>query len=275
MWGRSLPTRSRRYGNARGGAGAPAGPKVPANVTDGARRSRTVGGPFPTNAVPLGTFASCREKAPEVTLRCVLSDEGLEVLTEEESLRLLGTGELGRVGVTVGALPAIFPVNYRVVGEAIVFRTAPGTKLSAAADGAVVAFETDHYDTVDRTGWSVLVVGRSEVVHDLDMAFKVLDAGLEPFAPGVRTAIVRIAPEFVSGRRIVREPDAVHVAGPTSPSALAALQGRRVSVARADRSCIDGAVLQAVTTSALWLYFDGMEVSVPMRDVLDVWEAGP
>lgn len=41
-----------------------------------------------------------------------------------------------------------------------------------------------------------------------------------------------------------------------------------------DRSCIDGAVLQAMTTSALWLYVDGTEVSVPMRDVVDVWEVG-
>lgn len=211
---------------------------------------------------------------PPGDARSVLHDEGLEVLHEEECLHLLATGEIGRVGVTVGALPAIFPVNYRVVDGAVVFRTSPGTKLSAAADGAVVAFETDHYDVADRSGWSVLAVGRSEVVHDLDVAFKVLDAGLEPFATGVRTAIVRIHPEFVSGRRVLREP-AVGDEDRTSAAALAALQGRRVSVARADRTCIDGAVLQAVTTTALWLYFDGTEVSVPMRDVLDVWEAGP
>ena len=224
--------------------------------------------------VPLGTFASCDAEPWAATLLQVLTDEGLEILTEEEALALLASGEIGRVGVTVGALPAIFPVNYRVVDGAVVFRTAPGTKLSAAADGAVVAFETDHYDVADRTGWSVLAVGRSEVVHDLDVAFKVLDAGLEPFATGVRTAIVRIYPEFVSGRRVVKAPT-VHGDAPRSLAGLAALQGRRVSVARADRSCIDGAVLEAVTSSALWLYYDGMEVSVPIGDVLDVWEPGP
>ena len=204
----------------------------------------------------------------------MLADEGLEILSEDECLDLLAGGEIGRVGVTVGALPAIFPVNYRVVDGAVVFRTSEGTKLAAAADGAVVAFETDHYDLAERSGWSVLAVGRSEVVHDLDVAFKVLDAGLEPFAAGVRTEIVRIRPELVSGRRILRN-GAAGAADRTSDAALVALQGRRVNVARADRSCIDGAVLQAVTTGALWLYVDGMEVSVPMGDVLDVWEARP
>jgi nitroimidazol reductase NimA-like FMN-containing flavoprotein (pyridoxamine 5'-phosphate oxidase superfamily) len=133
----------------------------------------------------------------------VLIDEGLELLTEEEALELLATAEVGRVGVTIAALPAIFPVNFRLVDGAILFRTGPGTKMSAATDGAVVAFEADDYEAGERTGWSVLVVGRSEVIHDLDVTFKVLDSGLEPYADGTRTAIVRITPTFVSGRRIV------------------------------------------------------------------------
>lgn len=131
-------------------------------------------------------------------------DEGLELLTEEDARALLALGEIGRVGITMGALPAIFPVNYRMVDGAIVFRTAPGSKMSAAADGAVVAFEVDDYQLADRTGWSVLAVGPSEIVHDVVMAAKVLEAGLEPMADGKRTTIVRITPTFVSGRRLVQ-----------------------------------------------------------------------
>lgn len=136
----------------------------------------------------------------------MLVDEGLELLTEEEALALLATGEIGRVGITVGAMPAIFPVNYRMIDGAIVFRTAPGSKLAAATSGAVVAFEVDDYQLEERSGWSVLVVGRSEVVHDLAMAFKASGVKLEPLAEGKRTSIVRITPEFISGRRIVHEP---------------------------------------------------------------------
>jgi uncharacterized protein len=133
----------------------------------------------------------------------VLIDEGLELLDEPEEMRLLALSEVGRVGVTIGAMPAIFPVNYRLVDGCVVFRSSPGSKLSAAASRAVVAFEVDDYNAADRSGWSVLVVGPSEVVHDLDVTFKTLEAGLEPYVDGPRGAIVRIVPVFVSGRRIV------------------------------------------------------------------------
>lgn len=135
----------------------------------------------------------------------MLIDEGLELLTEDQAWDLLRRAQVGRVGISIGALPAIFPVNYRVVDGAIVFRTAEGSKLAAATEGAVVAFEVDDYRIDERSGWSVLAVGRSTVVHDLDTTFAVLAAGLEPLADGRRGAIVRIEPTFLSGRRIVHE----------------------------------------------------------------------
>jgi hypothetical protein len=87
-----------------------------------------------------------------------------------------------------------------------VFRTAPGSKLSAAASGAVVAFEVDDYELSDRSGWSVLVVGTAEVVDDAVVAEQLRRAGLEPLADGERDAVVRIAPTFTSGRRLVHGP---------------------------------------------------------------------
>jgi nitroimidazol reductase NimA-like FMN-containing flavoprotein (pyridoxamine 5'-phosphate oxidase superfamily) len=138
-------------------------------------------------------------------------EQGLELLTEEQARQLLAAGEVGRVGITIGALPAIFPVNYRLIDGAIVFRTGPGSKLSAAATGAVVAFEVDDYQLTDRSGWSVLAVGRAEVVDDPDLAARVADAQPQPFVDGPRAAIVRIEPTFLSGRRLV------HWIEPTGP----------------------------------------------------------
>ena len=132
--------------------------------------------------------------------------EGLELLQEADAYRLLAQGEVGRIGITIGALPAIFRVNYRLVDGCIVFRSSPGSKLSAASSGSVVAFEVDDYHAADRSGWSVLVVGPSEVMHDLDMSYELLEARLEPYVDGPRGAIVRIEPTFVSGRRIVHVP---------------------------------------------------------------------
>ena len=130
---------------------------------------------------------------------------GLEVLDRDECLRLLAEASLGRVGFTSGALPTVLPVSFRLDGDRVLVRARRGSRLGRALRDAVVAFEVDDYDRVDRSGWSVLVVGRSEVVHDLDVTRKVLAADLEPYADGTRTSIVRIRPVFVSGRRIVRE----------------------------------------------------------------------
>jgi nitroimidazol reductase NimA-like FMN-containing flavoprotein (pyridoxamine 5'-phosphate oxidase superfamily) len=135
----------------------------------------------------------------------MLIDEGLGLLTEEEALELLASAEVGRVGVTIGALPAIFPVNYRLIDGAVVFRTGVGSKLRAASSGNVVAFEADDHDPVDRTGWSVLLIGQAEVVHDPELEERLQDVHLEPFAGGDRSALVRVEPTFVSGRRIVTE----------------------------------------------------------------------
>ena len=120
-------------------------------------------------------------------------------------MQLLASAEVGRVGLTIAALPAIFPVNFRVIDGTIVFRSAPGSKLRAAAHGAIVAFEADEHDRDTQTGWSVLVVGPSEVVHDLEVSADATYAGLVPYADGPRPTLVRVTPTFVSGRRIVHD----------------------------------------------------------------------
>ena len=74
-------------------------------------------------------------------------------------MELLSPAWFGRVGVSVHALPAILPVVIAVVGERIVFRTIPGTKLAHAATGSILAVEADGYDRETGEGWSVLVRG--------------------------------------------------------------------------------------------------------------------
>jgi uncharacterized protein len=136
----------------------------------------------------------------------MLIDEGLEILDEDECLRLLPTVPLGRVALSIGALPCIFPVNFAFIDGVIVFRTGSGTKLRAALDHAVVAFEVDAVDPIYHNGWSVQVVGVAEEFADgeTDWTRRIPVA---PWAPGPRTHFVRIHPEFVSGRRIARDDD--------------------------------------------------------------------
>ena len=142
----------------------------------------------------------------------MLIDEGLELLDESEALRSLAAGEIGRVGVTIGALPAIFPVNYRLIDGCIIFRIVAGLETSAAARGAVVAFEVDDYNVSDRSGWSVMVVGIFGDRPRSGCHVQDTRGGVGAVRRRTRGAIVRIVPTFVSGRRIV------HLAtGPVGP----------------------------------------------------------
>ena len=109
------------------------------------------------------------------------------------------------MGVTIAALPAIFPVNYGLLGDDIVFLTGEGTKLRAAVDHAVVAFEVDEFDLVTRRGWSVLAVGIATEVSDAAELASGRRMRLQPMARGDRSHFVRIRPEFLSGRRLFLE----------------------------------------------------------------------
>lgn len=145
-----------------------------------------------------------RAPAPASTIhRMALDRNGLEILSREECLRLLATVPVGRVAVSVGALPAILPVNFVVLDGDVVFRTAPGSKLDAAVRNAVVAFEADAVDAVYHTGWSVLVVGVAEEVTDPESLRAVDALPLEPWAlDGLADHVVRIRTQTISGRRL-------------------------------------------------------------------------
>jgi nitroimidazol reductase NimA-like FMN-containing flavoprotein (pyridoxamine 5'-phosphate oxidase superfamily) len=128
---------------------------------------------------------------------------GFVALGDEECLELLGQESFGRVGVTLGSIPVVLPVNYHFADGAIHFRTGEGTKLKAAAQNTVVAFQVDHIDPIYHAGWSVLAVGAARLLDDSTDASWASHLPLRAWAPGVRDHFVRIVPEFISGRRIL------------------------------------------------------------------------
>jgi uncharacterized protein len=133
---------------------------------------------------------------------------GLEELDATECLLLLGRHTVGRLAVVQDGRPAVFPVSYRRDGGTIVFRSDDGTKLAAIARSGEVAFEIDQLDPRSRSGWSVAVTGRAtEITDPLELA-AVERLRIEPWAPGAKARYVRIAPDTIGGRRIVRSPAA-------------------------------------------------------------------
>jgi hypothetical protein len=127
---------------------------------------------------------------------------GLEVLDEDECFELMATMEVGRLAVVSGGVPLIFPVNYAVVDNTVVIRTAPGTKLTAAGRNQVT-IEADEIDPATHTGWSVVVRGRAEEITDFEPAEvrELRNIALNPWA-GDKPVWMRIVPLVVTGRRL-------------------------------------------------------------------------
>jgi nitroimidazol reductase NimA-like FMN-containing flavoprotein (pyridoxamine 5'-phosphate oxidase superfamily) len=127
---------------------------------------------------------------------------GLEEISPERCRELLRLERVGRVGVTLQALPAIFPVNYLLRDQGIVIRTIAGTKLNIAMRRAVVAFEVDRHDPQGRWGWSVLVRGVAGTVEDAEELARLDATGLRTWAhvPGTELHWMRIETSVISGR---------------------------------------------------------------------------
>ncbi|WP_171113529.1 MULTISPECIES: DUF1918 domain-containing protein [Streptomyces] len=127
----------------------------------------------------------------------------LRDLSPEECRTLLSTHGVGRIAVsTSDGRPAVVPVNYDVVEDAIVFRTAPDS-VPAAAVGTEVAFEVDHVDEAMSQGWSVLAVGPANVVTEPDAVRGLAQrAHTGPWPGGAREMWVSIRPTRLTGRRI-------------------------------------------------------------------------
>ena len=131
-----------------------------------------------------------------------LDGNGLEIIDSSECLRLLCTQTLGRIALSTGALPVVFPVNFAVIDEHIVIRTAHGTRLARAARDAVVAFEVDQIDVSTGTGWSVMVQGFAREVEDRPDLALARSAPLARWLDPTESMHVEISIDVISGRRV-------------------------------------------------------------------------
>lgn len=131
------------------------------------------------------------EMPPEVTTE----------LDDAECWRLLEGAEVGRLAVDIAGHPDIFPVNFVVDDGAIVFRTAPGTKLAGAVLSGYVAFEIDGWEPDQRVAWSVVAKGTAREITGMQERFDAEDLPLFEWIASPKPNFVRIDPTSVTGRR--------------------------------------------------------------------------
>lgn len=139
-------------------------------------------------------------------------NDGYRELPRQECLRLMAEVPLGRIVYTRRALPAVLPVTFSLDADgAVLLRTAAGSDLVRAMEGAVVAFEVDDVDAARQSGWSVVVTGAATVVTDPVEHQRLSRTGPVSWGPAPQEVFIRIAPELITGRELVgcRTPYAV------------------------------------------------------------------
>jgi len=123
-------------------------------------------------------------------------------LTSAECRRLIAPGGIGRIALGTLSGPVVVPVNFAVLADTVVVRTAEGTVIDGHANEQV-ALEVDHIDEALCQGWSVLVRGSAHrVAHPAELRHLQEDAMVWPWAGGEREVYVRIVPRQITGRRI-------------------------------------------------------------------------
>ncbi|MFM9917948.1 pyridoxamine 5'-phosphate oxidase family protein [Lacisediminihabitans sp. H27-G8] len=132
-------------------------------------------------------------------------DDAVQLLTDAECWHLLDGASFGRLAVSVGNQPEIFPVNFLADGHTVLFRTAEGTKLLELTINSLVAFESDYYSDTD--AWSVVIKGRARAIESQSEIFAADQLPLAPWIPTLKYVYVRIQPTEVTGRRFARGPE--------------------------------------------------------------------
>jgi nitroimidazol reductase NimA-like FMN-containing flavoprotein (pyridoxamine 5'-phosphate oxidase superfamily) len=115
-----------------------------------------------------------------------------ENIPANECWELLQSEHLGRVALSVAALPAMVPVAYSVEGaESTISLDALQAMPTTAVDEAVIAFEVDTLDPQTHHGWIVHIVGTGRV-----------SAPTKDGRDGDVRRVVNLVPAIITGQRL-------------------------------------------------------------------------
>ena len=131
-------------------------------------------------------------------------DTPWEQIPDWRCWELLATASVGRLALSVRALPVILPVHYHIAGFQVTACLGHRAIPERSLNHAIVAFSADAIHSATRTGWSVQVQGRTTVPrHDgFDTACGQLTAG----------QLIEIHPASITGYHVHPCPfiDALH-----------------------------------------------------------------
>ena len=159
------------------GLGRGSGVAVAAAVTPNASAT-PVTAPSAADAASRGNEAAARLVGIDPLLPHDLLDPLLVLLAERYRQERAQDQDQLEKGDHAPGRTRIAPINYIVDGSRVVFRTAPGAKLSALQIDDDVALQADHYG--EDSAWSVLAHGTARDITGAPGTDEVL-AGLRPW----------------------------------------------------------------------------------------------
>ena len=120
-------------------------------------------------------------------------------LSQAECWQLLAMASVGRLALSIRALPMILPVRYSVDDASVAISLGRFGMPAAAVHDSVVAFAVDRIDETSSDGWIVQMQGRARLAAPGAVA-----AGLGPVESG---QVVRLVPGTVTGHRFTLDVD--------------------------------------------------------------------
>ena len=195
-------------------------------------------------------------------------DEPVAELSTEECWELLEREQFGRLAYRLVDEVHLVPINYAADAGALLFRTASGNKLLAAALHSDVAFEIDWHDEV--AAWSVVVRGGLHRLGE-DEAERVEELLPQSWVPTQKYDVIELQPDVVTGRRfLLQRPEPGHQEPATGlrkrRSAMWDMEPPKVLVA-VDSSFSDAALRYAVADARR----RGCGIHVVHVDRLTIW----
>jgi hypothetical protein len=117
-----------------------------------------------------------------------------ETLSGADCWDLLRRASMGRIALSLGALPTIIPVQYFVTNHELAICLGQFAVPDKSVSSAILAFAADSVDSSSRSGWSVQVQGIARLPGGGGVDF---DCG-QPAAG----KMVLLTPSVVTGQRL-------------------------------------------------------------------------
>lgn len=115
---------------------------------------------------------------------------------------LLGRTRIGRIGLSIGAIPAVVPIRYELA-ESDILVTCEVNQVAKAMENAVIALQSDGFDEDSRKRWTVLAIGYAHRIAGWEFPLPETELKMSSFdVEAMLNArhIFRLAPGVLSGR---------------------------------------------------------------------------